>query len=110
MNHPAGRIGKRLILRVRDVMLTGSALPLCPPSTLIMEVHLMAPAHSFPMPHQSMQPPTGMQPPKSNAVAHARANQAGGLVQICKPRATRGCMKTCAWPDKEADRRRPWAS
>lgn len=38
MNHPAGRIGKRLMLRVADVMLTGAALPLCPPSTLIMEV------------------------------------------------------------------------
>lgn len=39
MNHPAGRIGKRLILRVHDVMLTGSALPLAAPDTLIMEVH-----------------------------------------------------------------------
>lgn len=38
MNHPAGRIGKRLILRVHDVMLTGSALPLAAPDTLIMEV------------------------------------------------------------------------
>ena len=38
MNHPAGRIGKRLMLRVADVMLTGAALPLCPPNTLIMEV------------------------------------------------------------------------
>ncbi|CAL8470454.1 g9996 [Coccomyxa elongata] len=37
MNHPAGRIGKRLILRVHDVMLTGSALPLAAPDTLIME-------------------------------------------------------------------------
>lgn len=38
MNHPAGRIGKRLILRVRDVMLTGSSLPLIGPDVLIMEV------------------------------------------------------------------------
>ena len=27
MNHPAGRIGKRLILRVSDVMLTGEKVP-----------------------------------------------------------------------------------
>ncbi len=38
MNHPAGRIGKRLILRVRDVMLTGSSLPLIGPDVFIMEV------------------------------------------------------------------------
>ena len=38
MNHPAGRIGKRLILRVHDVMLTGSSLPLIGPDVLIMEV------------------------------------------------------------------------
>jgi hypothetical protein len=38
MNHPAGRIGKRLILRVADVMLTGSSLPLASPDALIMEV------------------------------------------------------------------------
>ena len=40
MNHPAGRIGKRLILRVRDVMLTGSSLPLIGPDVYIMEVRL----------------------------------------------------------------------
>ena len=38
MNHPAGRIGKRLILRVQDVMLTGSSLPLIGPDVFIMEV------------------------------------------------------------------------
>ena len=38
MNHPAGRIGKRLILKVHDVMLTGSSLPLIGPNVLIMEV------------------------------------------------------------------------
>lgn len=38
MNHPAGRIGKRLILRVHNVMLTGSSLPLTGPDVLIMEV------------------------------------------------------------------------
>lgn len=27
-NHPAGRIGKRLTLRVADLMLSGAALPL----------------------------------------------------------------------------------
>ena len=37
MNHPAGRIGKRLILKVHDVMLTGSSLPLIGPDVLIME-------------------------------------------------------------------------
>lgn len=46
MNHPAGRIGKRLILRVHDVMLTGSALPLAAPDTLIMEVRLSSCIHS----------------------------------------------------------------
>jgi hypothetical protein len=42
MNHPAGRIGKRLILRVHDVMLTGPALPLVAPDTFIMEVRLFS--------------------------------------------------------------------
>merc|ERR1719265_1705115 len=36
MNHPAGRIGKRLILRVRDVMKPGKDLPVCAPSDLLM--------------------------------------------------------------------------
>ncbi|EIE27064.1 hypothetical protein COCSUDRAFT_11214 [Coccomyxa subellipsoidea C-169] len=40
MNHPAGRIGKRLILRVHDIMLTGPALPLAAPDTLIMEARI----------------------------------------------------------------------
>lgn len=31
MNHPAGRIGKRLTLRVNDLMLKDEALPLCRP-------------------------------------------------------------------------------
>jgi hypothetical protein len=31
MNHPAGRIGKRLILNVRDVMKPVAGLPLCGP-------------------------------------------------------------------------------
>ena len=48
MNHPAGRIGKRLILRVRDVMLTGSSLPLIGPNVFIMEVR---PSHIFTLRH-----------------------------------------------------------
>jgi arabinose-5-phosphate isomerase len=38
MNHPAGRIGRRLVLRVCDVMLSGPALPLVQPGTRIVEV------------------------------------------------------------------------
>ena len=38
MNHPAGRIGKRLILRVADLMLRGGAVPVVPPATLMPEV------------------------------------------------------------------------
>lgn len=30
-NHPAGRIGKRITLRVKDLMLAGEAVPLCRP-------------------------------------------------------------------------------
>ena len=41
MNHPAGRIGKRLILRVRDVMLIV-------PNVFIMEVR---PSHIFTLRH-----------------------------------------------------------
>jgi len=36
MNHPAGRIGKRLILRVCDVMKPSDALPLCKPGDLLV--------------------------------------------------------------------------
>lgn len=38
MNHPAGRIGKRLILRVADVMISNGKVPVVPPSTLMPEV------------------------------------------------------------------------
>ena len=38
MNHPAGRIGKRLMLRVSDLMLTGRDLPLARPNDGVMEV------------------------------------------------------------------------
>jgi arabinose-5-phosphate isomerase len=31
LNHPSGRIGKRMILRVKDLMLTGEKIPLCHP-------------------------------------------------------------------------------
>lgn len=39
LNHPGGRLGRRLTLRVRDVMRSGpEALPLVSPQTLIMDV------------------------------------------------------------------------
>jgi len=31
LNHPSGRIGKRITLRVKDIMLTGDRVPLCLP-------------------------------------------------------------------------------
>lgn len=31
LNHPSGRIGKRITLKVRDLMLTGNRIPLCKP-------------------------------------------------------------------------------
>lgn len=37
LNHPAGRIGKRIALRVRDIMKTGAAIPLAHPSTSLVE-------------------------------------------------------------------------
>ncbi|GAQ83507.1 sugar isomerase [Klebsormidium nitens] len=37
-NHPAGRIGKRLILRVQDVMKKGAELPLCAPEAPLMDM------------------------------------------------------------------------
>lgn len=36
-NHPAGRIGKRITLRVSDLMLTGDALPLCQEEELLVD-------------------------------------------------------------------------
>mmetsp|Transcript_12792 Transcript_12792/g.30867 ORF Transcript_12792/g.30867 Transcript_12792/m.30867 type:complete len:327 (-) Transcript_12792:286-1266(-) len=38
MNHPAGRIGKRLILNVKDVMKPVAGLPLCAPDDVLMSV------------------------------------------------------------------------
>lgn len=37
-NHPAGRIGKRQLLKVRDLMVSGGALPLCGPSETLGDV------------------------------------------------------------------------
>lgn len=37
LNHPAGRIGKRLIFRVQDVMKKGEEIPLCREHDLIMD-------------------------------------------------------------------------
>lgn len=35
LNHPSGRIGKRMTFKVQDVMLTGSRIPLCHPENRI---------------------------------------------------------------------------
>ena len=37
MNHPAGRIGRRMTLKVKDLMLTGEKLPVCSPNDKIMD-------------------------------------------------------------------------
>ena len=42
MNHPAGRIGKRLMLRVSDLMLSGRELPLAKATDSVMEVHSLS--------------------------------------------------------------------
>jgi arabinose-5-phosphate isomerase len=36
-NHPAGRIGKRITVRVRDLMLKGGAVPLCRPDDRLVD-------------------------------------------------------------------------
>ncbi|MCB1119846.1 MAG: KpsF/GutQ family sugar-phosphate isomerase [Chlamydiia bacterium] len=36
LNHPAGRIGKRITLKVKDVMLAGERIPLCGPKDLLV--------------------------------------------------------------------------
>lgn len=38
MNHPAGRIGKRISLKVSDLMLTGANIPLCQPKDLLVDI------------------------------------------------------------------------
>ncbi len=37
LNHPAGRIGKRMTLKVKDLMLTGDRIPTCSPNNKIMD-------------------------------------------------------------------------
>lgn len=37
-NHPAGRIGKRIILKVRDLMLKGESLPTCNPESILVDI------------------------------------------------------------------------
>jgi len=37
MNHPAGKIGRRLTLRVKDLMLKGEDIPLCRPSDKLVD-------------------------------------------------------------------------
>ncbi len=36
-NHPAGRIGKRMIMKVSDLMLRGNAIPLCGPKDKLID-------------------------------------------------------------------------
>lgn len=38
MNHPAGTIGKRITVKVRDLMLRGSQIPLCKPQDKLIDV------------------------------------------------------------------------
>ncbi len=38
LNHPAGQIGKRLTLKVKDLMLTEEALPVCDPEAKLVDV------------------------------------------------------------------------
>lgn len=38
LNHPAGRIGKRISLRVSDLMITGNRLPSCKPSSPLVNI------------------------------------------------------------------------
>lgn len=37
MNHPAGKIGRRLTLRVKDLMLAGANIPLCAPQDKLVD-------------------------------------------------------------------------
>jgi len=38
LNHPAGRIGKRMTLKVQDLMLSGECIPICQPQDRIMDI------------------------------------------------------------------------
>ncbi|MDP1880427.1 MAG: CBS domain-containing protein, partial [Parachlamydiaceae bacterium] len=37
-NHPSGRIGRRILLKVKDLMLTGDKIPICKPGDLLQDV------------------------------------------------------------------------
>ncbi len=37
-NHPAGRIGKRVTMKVKDLMLTGAKIPLCQPYDKLVDI------------------------------------------------------------------------
>lgn len=37
-NHPAGRLGKRITMRVEDLMIKGGALPICKPENTLVEI------------------------------------------------------------------------
>lgn len=38
LNHPSGRIGKRITLKVKDLMLTGNRIPLCRPEDYLGDI------------------------------------------------------------------------
>lgn len=38
LNHPAGSIGKRITLKVKDLMLKGEKIPTCPPSASLVDI------------------------------------------------------------------------
>lgn len=38
LNHPAGRIGKAITVKVKDLMIRGDALPLCSPESLLIDM------------------------------------------------------------------------
>lgn len=38
LNHPSGRIGKRITLKVKDLMLTDAQIPLCSPESKLVDV------------------------------------------------------------------------
>ncbi len=39
-NHPAGRIGKRITMKVRDLMISGEGIPLCKPEDILVDSFL----------------------------------------------------------------------
>ncbi len=38
LNHPSGRIGKRMTLKVKDLMLTGNRIPICRPEDYLRDI------------------------------------------------------------------------